>query len=403
MSKIKKTVSVLILAVFAGALTAGCSKPAEQAPGGAQGKAAMAGGPGGGKFGRPRDGGGMRIETAVAAIKPISLEKQYVGEITPLYAVELKSTASGWLTSITVDIGDRVEKNRVIGELQNDEVKAQAEQARANISVSKASITRAEAELDRTVLENTRAKSLFGKGYISKREMEDAETAAKQAKASFEAAKAQLEQAEAQLKTIEVKLRDTAVKAPFAGVVAERYVDPGAYVSPANPIVRIEDNSRVKAVINIVEEDFSRVRAGDIAEVVTDSYPNEKFTGRIIRIAPSMNKASRTAPVEIMMSNPGGKLKGGMTARVNLILAKKPAALVIPETAIRRDVEKGFEYVFVVEKGTIRQRVVRVGIISSGEAEITQGLKPGEAAVNGDVRVSDGMKLGAPEGKGGRR
>jgi multidrug efflux pump subunit AcrA (membrane-fusion protein) len=116
-----------------------------------------------------------------------------------------------------------------------------------------------------------------------------------------------------------------------------------------------------------------------------------------------MNKSSRTAAVEILMSNRGGKLKSGMTARVNLVLAKNPSALVIPESALRQDVEKGFDYVFVVDKGTARQRKIVTGIISAGEVEVTGGLKPGDVIVNGDVRISEGMKIEASRGKGGRR
>ncbi|HOX27890.1 MAG TPA: efflux RND transporter periplasmic adaptor subunit, partial [bacterium] len=199
------------------------------------------------------------------------------------------------------------------------------------------------------------------------------------------------------------KLRDSNVKAPFSGVVAERYVDLGAYVSPANPIVRIEDNSKVEAVINVVEDDFARISKGTLTNVIIDSYPDDLFSGRIIRISPSMNKASRTAAVEILLPNIGGKLKSGMTARVNLILAKKPSALVIPESSLRRDVEKDFAYVFIVDKGTVRTRKIVTGIISAGEAEVIVGLKPGDVVVNSDIQISDGMKIGAPRGKGGRR
>ncbi len=346
---------------------------------------------------------GPNIETAAAAFKPIVLEKQYVGEITPLYTVDLKSTVSGWLRTINYDTGDAVRKNDVICTIENDDIKAQVDQAKAGISVSKSSVSKAEVELERIKLDTDRSEALFAKGYISKQELEQAQSAEKLAKASLIASMGELAQSEAQLKNIEVKLRDSNVKAPFSGVVAERYVDLGAYVSPANPIVRIEDNSKVEAVINVVEDDFARISKGTLTNVIIDSYPDDLFSGRIIRISPSMNKASRTAAVEILLPNIGGKLKSGMTARVNLILAKKPSALVIPESSLRRDVEKDFAYVFIVDKGTVRTRKIVTGIISAGEAEVIVGLKPGDVVVNSDIQISDGMKIGAPRGKGGRR
>ncbi|MFA6450736.1 MAG: efflux RND transporter periplasmic adaptor subunit [bacterium] len=403
--KTSKLVRVLIiLPLIVTFITAGCAQKGKESDGVEAAKGEMTQKTGVGKIGKSRDGKQeVRVETAIATIKPITLEKMYVGEITPFFTVDLKSTASGWLRSITVDTGDAVQKNGIIGVIENDDIQAQVEQSQASISVSKAAVSRAEVDLGRIRLQSDRSESLFAKGYISKQVLEQEQASEKLAEASLEAAKGQLDLSEAQLKNIKVKLRDYTVKAPFSGVVAERYVDPGAYVSPANPILRIEDGSKVKAVINVVEDDFARVRKGVIAEIFIDSYPEDKFTGQIVRISPSMNKASRTAAVEILISNRGGNLKSGMTARVNLVLAKKSSALVIPETALRRDVEMGFDYVFVVEKGTVRQRNVKIGIISNGEAEITRGLKPGEAVVNGDVRVSDGMKIDASRGKVGRR
>ena len=396
MRKILKSPPVLIVVILFAGLISGCNKPAKDTPPGGESKQ------GGGRNGM---GAGMRgpgIETAIAVFKPMALEKQYVGDIIPFFTVDLKSTASGWLSGINVDTGDTVHKNGVICTIKNDDIQAQVEQAQANILVAKAAVSGAEVDRDRLRLEGDRSESLFAKGYISKQELEQAQSSLKLAGTSLEAKKGQLALAEAQLKNIQVKLKDSIVKAPYSGVVAERYVDPGAYVSPANPIVRLEDNSKVKALINVVEDDFSRVRMGVIADVLIDSYPEEKFTGKIIRISPSMNKSSRTAAVELLIPNKDGKLKSGMTARVNLVLASKPSALVIPESALRRDVEKDFSYVFTVDKGTARLRKIETGIISAGDVEITSGLKPAETVVVGDVRISDGMKIETSKRKGGR-
>lgn len=343
------------------------------------------------------------IETATAAIKSIILEKQYIGEITPFYTIDLKSTASGWLTNIKVDTGDYVEKNGIICVIEHDDIQAQVEQAEANISVSKASVSRAEAELEKVKAASKRAESLYEKGYLSMQDLEQAQTTEKQAYASLDSAKGQLAQTEAQLKNILVKLRDSTIKAPFSGVVAERYVDPGAYVSPANPIVRLEDSSRVLAIINVVEDDFSRVHKGAKASILVDSYPELKFNGEIIRVSPSMDKLSRTAEVEILILNRDGKLKSGMTARVNLVLAKNPYALVIPDSALRRDVEIGENFVFTVADGKAVRRKVETGIVSTGEVEITSGLKSGDIVITGNVRISDGMTVNLSRRKGGPR
>jgi RND family efflux transporter MFP subunit len=398
MRKFEMIKSVIIPALALTVLLTGCSKQGATKDAAASGDSKKGGKPG------MRDAmRGPRIETTAAVFKPIVLEKQYVGAITPFLTVDVKSTASGWLRNITVDTGDTVLKNSVIGVIENDDIQAQVEQSQAGILVSKAAVTRAEVDLERIKLESNRSESLFAKGYISKQELEQAQASEKLAEAAVESAKAQLILSEAQLKNIKVKLRDSSVKAPFTGVVAQRYVDPGAYVSPSNPIVRIEDNSKVEALINVVENDFSHIRKGASTDILIDSYPDQKFSGRIFRISPSMDKASRTAAVEILIPNGGGKLKSGMTARANIVLSRNPNALIVPESAVRRDVEQDFSYVFVVEKGIAHERKIETGIVSGGEVEITGGLKPGEVVVNGDVRMSDGMKIEASRGKGGRK
>ena len=381
------------------ALAAGCSRTGDKnAP------AAAGGGPGG--AGRPGQADRVpRVDTATAEIKPLKLVKQYIGEIKPYYSIDVRSTASGWLTSVNVDIGDRVNRNAVLCTIENEDVRAQISQAEANVSIVKASVARAEAELEKVSLETVRVDSLFEKGYVSKREQEQARSAEKQARASLDAAKGQLDQALAQLKNIQVKLRDTTVRAPFSGIVAERYLDPGAYVSPANSVLRLVDDSKVKAVVNVVEEDFPGFREGAAAEITADSYPGETFSGKIVRIAPSIDNVSRTAVVEILLANPEGKLRGGMTARAGMVMADNAAALVIPENALRRDVETGLVFALLVADGKAVRREVRPGIKTPGAVEIIEGLNPGDVVITGDTRVSDGMKVevagGGQGGKGG--
>lgn len=394
MKRITILTVALGLSLAVTAIIAGCGQKSGDA---AAGNGA---GPGGMRGGMRDMRRGPALETAVATVKPIQLEKEYVGELQPFYSVDLKSTGSGWLRTIRVNTGDRVGKNAVIGEVENDDLQAQVEQGKANIAISKASVDKAQAELERVRNDAQRSVALHDKGLISTQESEQSQTDLKQAKASLDAAKGQFDQYEAQLKATQVKLRDSTLKAPFNGVVAQRYVDPGAYVSPSNPILRLEDNSRVKAVINIVEEDFSSFRKGVVASVKVDSYPGKVFAGRILRIAPSMEKMSRTSAVEILVPNGDGKLMGGMTARVTIVLRENPAALVVPENAVRKDIEKGVSFVYAVEKGMATRRDVTTGIESTGETEITGGLKAGDSVILGGARVHEGMPVGRP-GPGG--
>ena len=142
---------------------------------------------------------------------------------------------------------------------------------------------------------------------------------------------------------------------------------------------------------------------GAAADVLLDTYPGEPFHGEIIRVAPSIDSVSRTAMVEILIANDARKLKSGMTVRAHMVLAEKAETLVIPDGALRKNVETGETYVFVVENGKAAQRIVTPGIETPAEVEILSGLKVGAAVVLGDVRLSEGMQVQTADGKGGRR
>ena len=397
----------------------GCKKKQEQAAG-------QQGGPGG--------RGGDRtpvVEVIPAQVKPMELVKQYVGAVKPHQSVEIRSTGSGWLTGIDVDAGDRVAGGQVLASIENEDIQAQVDQAKANmdvaaaaldedragISAANASLARARAELEKTAQEAERMKKLHNAGYVSTRELEQAQASEKQAQASVDAAKAQVDQAEASLaadrgrldqakaalKNIQVKLRDTAIKAPFSGAVSERFVDPGAYVSPSTPIVTLVDDSSVLAVVNIVEEDFPALRVGAEATITSDAYPDETFTGKIVRIQPAMDTESRTSAAEILVENNRGRLRTGMTVRVSLIVDDNPRALAVPEDALKKDVETGKEYVFLLVDGKAASRDVETGIMADGFVEINKGLRVGDKVISSTGRLSDGMevKTGGDRGKGG--
>jgi membrane fusion protein (multidrug efflux system) len=244
-------------------------------------------------------------------------------------------------------------------------------------------------------------ETLHQKGYAAKRDLEQAHAAEKQARASVDAAKGQLAQANAQLKNIEVKLRETTITAPFSGTVSQRFVDPGAYVSPSTPIITLVDDSSVKAIVNAVEEDFPRLALGAEAEITADAFPGEPMQGTISRIPPAVDAASRTAPIEIRIVNKAGKLRTGMTVRVGLAIAENPQALAVPEAALKKDVEAGKEYVFLLDNGKARRADVESGIAAQGFVEIRSGISTGDQVITSSMRLNDGMAVQAGGGKSG--
>ena len=127
---------------------------------------------------------------------------------------------------------------------------------------------------------------------------------------------------------------NTIITSPVNGFVARRVADPGAFVSQNAPVVDVVDIGRVRLVANIVEKDLKQLQTGDATRVEVDAYPGEMFTGRIARIAPVLDPATRTAPIEIEIPNPGYRLKPGMYARVGILTDTKKDALVVPSDAV---------------------------------------------------------------------
>ena len=152
---------------------------------------------------------------------------------------------------------------------------------------------------------------------------------------------AQLDLSKAQLiaerrapQELQINLQNTSVTSPVDGFVGKRNVDPGAMVNTNTAIASVVDISRLRLVVNVVEKDLRMVSAGDVADVEVDAYPGEKFNGRIARVAPVLDPATRTAPMEVEIPNGDNRLKPGMYARINLTVEERKDTLVAPKNAV---------------------------------------------------------------------
>ncbi len=133
---------------------------------------------------------------------------------------------------------------------------------------------------------------------------------------------------------LKINLQNTSVTSPVDGFVGKRSVDPGAMVNTNTAIASVVDISRLRLVVNVVEKDLRMVSAGDPADVEVDAYPGEKFSGKIARVAPVLDPATRTATMEVEIPNADNKLKPGMYARINLTVEDRKGALVVPKSAV---------------------------------------------------------------------
>ena len=342
------------------------------------------GGPGGmGGFGGP--GGGFRppmtVEVAKVGRGDISAHLSVVGNLIGEATVDVAPKTGGRLTTMTVKLGDRVRRGQIIGKIEDREIVEQVRQAEASHQVGEATIRQRKADLNLALTNVERSRNLFGRQLLPKQTLDDAEARYTSAVAQVDLSEAQLAQSEARLQELKINLANTNVVSPADGFIAKRNVDPGQWVSQQVPLVSVVDISSLRLVANVVEKDLRMVGTGDAALVDVDAFPGEKFKGRIARVSPIIDPATRTAPMEVEIPNPDFRLKPGMYARVDLEIDGKKNVLLVPKIALVDS--EGQRGVFQPsEDNRAIFKPVQVGIEDSERAEIVGGLQEGETVVS---------------------
>ena len=178
----------------------------------------------------------------------------------------------------------------------------------------------------------------------------------------------------------------------------KKFLDEGSQVEPSVspmlrvPVVMVANIDTVKVLVNVSEKYLGRLKEKAEAEVKVDAYPDEVFLGKITRIAPLVDLATRTAEVEIEISNEEHRLKPGMFARVNIILEKKENALVVPIKAVLS--ENNRKFVFVVNGSIAHKKKVETGIYQRDSVEIVEGLKETNLVIiEGNYGLKDGAEV----------
>jgi HlyD family secretion protein len=394
---------------------------AGQAQAGQRGRAQQGGGPGGGPggpggFGGP--GGGFRppmtVETHKVARGRIAQTLSVVGNLIGEATVDVAPRTGGRLMAINVKLGDRVRRGQSIGKIEDREIVEQVNQAEASYKVGQATIRQRQADLNLALTNVERSRNLFARQLLPKQTLDDAEARYTSTVAQVDLAQAQLAQSQSRLDELRINLANTNVVSPVDGFVAKRNVDPGAWVSQNVPLVSVVDISSLRLVANVVEKDLRNVNVGDPAAVEVDAFPGETFRGRIARVSPILDPATRTAPMEIEIPNREYRLKPGMYAKVSLEVEQRENALIVPKISLIDS--EGQRGVYVAnEESRAQFKPVKVGIENNERAEILEGLAEGDVIVStgaGALRRNDQLLVagagaprgpGAPGGAGGRQ
>ena len=344
----------------------------------------------------------LTVGTMTPIRQDLDVRLTYTADLIPNQLVNIFSRVDGYIAKIYVDKGDLVKANQLLVEIDHTDYIHAVNQAKANLLSAKAKVVQQEAGVRNATLTLDRMQALIKDQFISQQDLDTALVNRDAAVALQDSLRAQVQQMTVALAQAETNLAYSYIRAPFAGYIAERNLDPGAYVSGTTTststvsrgILSVHDVETVRTLIEVVEKDVPHVQVGQRADVRAEAYPNEVFEGRVTRIVQALNRATRTMTVEVDLPNKDHRLKGGMFARVEVLVGKHPQAIQIPLDAVSRLEES--QYVYVVKDGKAHQVPVELGARAENRVEVVKGLTGDEQLiVSGKDLVSEGAPVQA--------
>lgn len=263
------------------------------------------------------------------------------GTLQAVTTVQVGSQVSGTISELNVDFNSLVRKGQVLARLDPSLFQTQIEQAKANLVRSQADLEHEKVALADANQKLTRAKELSARQLLAKSDLDAAVIAAQSAEAQVKSDEAQITQAQATLDQNQVNLEHTVIEAPIDGLVISRNVDVGQTVASSlqapTLFVLAADLTKMQVVANLDESDVGRIRPSQVVTFRVDAYPSETFHGTVsqVRLNPIVQQNVVTYATVIDVPNNDLKLKPGMTANVNVEIARSSNVLRVPNSALR--------------------------------------------------------------------
>jgi RND family efflux transporter MFP subunit len=354
---------------------------------------------------------------AVASVEKASTPRavDVVGTLAAVDQVTVSSEADGKVERINADLGDRVRSGQVLIQLDNEKQRYAYQQQQAALSRALAQYgapdpehlpeieqtpdaKRTQADLAQATQAFERANELFKRTLIPQQALDDARTAVETKKATYDASlhsartlRASIQASQATVRLAERQLRDADIRAPFDGYVEKRLVNLGELVKAQMPVMSIVRLDPLKVVAEIPEKMAPWISDGRPVELRVDAFRDRTFTGKVSRISPAVNTATRAFPFEALVPNPDAVLKPGTFARVHVESGQIDEVLTLPYAALQY--RYGVNRVFVVQGDRLAVRELQVGERLGDRIEVTSGVKAGERVAITDV---DSLADGAP-------
>ena len=315
----------------------------------------------------------VNVTAEPAAEQEWGVEVSAIGVLEANRGVDVTTSVAGLVQQIKFESGEQVAQGQVLVQLDADVERANLASAQASLKLAKADLARGE--------------SLRSTDNISK--------------ATLEQRQSQYEVASAEVAALAAQIEKKVINAPFAGELGIRKINVGQYLDPGNPIVNIQDISRMLVNFGVSQKELSDLKVGQAVRMMTDAYPITTFEGTITAIEPLVNQQTGMVEVQGAFNNAEGLLRPGMFAKLAVLLPSRMQVVVVPQTAISYSLYGDF--VYVVKDGqsdqgeaikTVERRIIKSGERRDGHMIVEENLKAGEVVVtSGQLKLDTGTRV----------
>jgi len=357
----------------------------------------------------------LAVVTAPVEHRPIDRYLRVTGSLVANEQAEVAAEATGRVIDTPVERGTRVAQGTVLARISSADAAAQLQEAEANAGQIEArlglkpgstfdpthvpDVMNAKASLEWAEAEYGRIKSLLDQKVVSQSEFDQRRSQVEAARQQYQVAQntaqqsyRSLEAARARIALARKAVADTTVRAPFAGLVAERLVSTGDYVTRGTRVATVVRVDPMRVELTIPEQSVALIKVGQTVKLSVDAYPNESFEAKVRFVSPSLRSDQRAMTVEAIAPNRDGRLKPGLFVTASVQQPVGPPATLVPATAV--ETISGTSRVYVVSDHKVEERIVTTGEKVGTQIEVTTGVKSGElVAVEPKGRLTDGMTV----------
>lgn len=334
------------------------------------------------------------------------------GRVLPPAKVEIGATITARVEKVLVREGARIEADQLLVELERSELAAAAAQAHAALKraqarvssvqtlalpTAQAGLKQAEANLLQAERDDKRNRDLVAKGFISQARVEESERQLDVARSQLASAKAQagaqassgaeaqqaqsqLAEAVASLEAAQAKLAQTRIRAPGAGVVLERLVEPGDIAQPGRRMMSLALDGPVRLIVQVDEKNLPLIAKGGVAMAAADAFPAERFEAVVNYISPGIDASRGSVELRLDVAKPPELLKSDMTISMDLQGPLLKQALMLPADAVRQ-LQTDAPWVLVDRDGSAVKVAVKIGLQTQGRVVVAEGLKAGDRVI----------------------